>query len=146
MAGATLSNATHAHTVCAHMQTVNPSVLEQSCVLALSAPLRVRLQPCLLCNVSHLIGRREFSIVHPFVRGALLNSVEVSSVCVSQHAANHPKYRTLRLSYTLLYSWLVFWASLNYYKYHGKRYMCCLSNYCRPAGDIIKMLSVVFIF
>lgn len=83
----------------AQMQTVKPSVLEQSCVLPLSSPWRVRLQPCLHCNVSHLIRRREFSIVHPFVRGALLNSVEVSPVCVTQHTANHPKYRTLGLSY-----------------------------------------------
>lgn len=33
------------------------------------AQLQMRLQPCLLCNVSHLIGCWEFSIVHPLVRG-----------------------------------------------------------------------------
>lgn len=92
----------------AQTQTVKPSVLKRSCVLPLSAPLRVRLQPCLHCNVGHLIGRREFSIVHPSVRGALLKSVEVSSVCGPQHAARRPKCRTLRLSYSCRFRCVAF--------------------------------------
>lgn len=118
----------HTH-VCAQMQTVKPCVLKQSCVRPLSAPLRVRLQPCLHCNVGHLIRRREFSIVRPFVRGALLNSVEVSSVCVTQHAANHPKDRTLRLSYKCKFRYFAFglYGSVLIAWEHGKRFNCCLN-------------------
>lgn len=42
------------------------------CAWPLSAQLQIRLRPCLRCNVSHLIWRREFSIVRPTCEGALL--------------------------------------------------------------------------
>lgn len=45
-------------------------VLKWSCLFVPpSAQLQVRQWPCLLRNVSHLIRHREFSIVHPLVRG-----------------------------------------------------------------------------
>lgn len=128
----------HTH-ICAQMQTVKPSVLRQSCVLPLSAPLRVRLQPCLHCNVSHLIRRREFSIVHSFVRGALLNPVEVSSVCVTQHAANHPKYRPLRLSYKCRFrnfAFGLYGSILIVIWEHDKRFICYML-----LGGLLCMIS-----
>lgn len=73
-AWATLSNPTqtHAHT---HTHAQSDASCKTQCVELIlcvwppSAQLQIRLRPCLLCNVSHLIRHREFSIVHPLVRG-----------------------------------------------------------------------------
>lgn len=127
--------------ICAQMQTVKPSVLAQSCVQPLSAPLRVRLQPCLHCNVGHLIRRRDFSIVHPFVRGALLNAVEVSSVSVTQHTANHPKYRTLPLSDQCRSRFFAFGLSgslLIAILERDKRFYLLLKHHYGPHWNVIK--------
>lgn len=54
-------------------------------ILCVWPRFQIRLWPCLLCSVSHLISHREFSIVRPLVRGIVASKWGRLFLCKSSY-------------------------------------------------------------